>query len=112
MLGERLRRLREKTEYTQQQIANALHIDRSTYTYYETGRTTPDNFTLLALVNIFHTTLDSLFHPDGRAPEPPSGQSLYSLSKSEKQLLACYRAMPPEKQKELLQALTKRKKKR
>ena len=32
MLGERLRRLREKTEYTQQQIANALHIDRSTYT--------------------------------------------------------------------------------
>ena len=39
MLNERLRSLRLSMGLTQMQVAEALNIDRSTYTYYETGKT-------------------------------------------------------------------------
>lgn len=41
-INERLRELRIKSGYTQSQIAKILNIDRSTYSYYEIGKTTPD----------------------------------------------------------------------
>ena len=41
-MGKKLKRLRENFNLTQQQVAEALGIDRSTYAYYELGRTTPD----------------------------------------------------------------------
>ena len=37
---KKLKRLRENFNLTQQQVAEALGIDRSTYAYYELGRTT------------------------------------------------------------------------
>ena len=40
-LKRNLKFLRECCELTQQEIANALRIDRSTYTYWERGRTLP-----------------------------------------------------------------------
>ena len=42
MLGGKLRALRQKNGWTQKQIAEMLHINRSTYAYYETGATQPD----------------------------------------------------------------------
>lgn len=33
--GQRLRLLRDYREMTQQQVANFLNVDRSTYSYYE-----------------------------------------------------------------------------
>ena len=41
MLGGKLRALRQKNGWTQKQIAEMLHINRSTYAYYETGATQP-----------------------------------------------------------------------
>ena len=38
-MGKKLKRLRENFNLTQQQVAEALGIDRSTYAYYELGRT-------------------------------------------------------------------------
>ncbi len=40
-LRKNLKFLREYCELTQQQIADILHIDRSTYTYWERGKATP-----------------------------------------------------------------------
>ena len=39
--GNELRRLRIACGLTQQAVADALHVNRATYTYYETGTTTP-----------------------------------------------------------------------
>ena len=59
-LPKTLRGIREKFGYTQQQIADVLCIDRSTYSYYETGKTRPDLATLVTLAEIFQTTVDGL----------------------------------------------------
>ena len=45
-LAERLRQARLQAGYSQQNIADALNVNRATYTYYETGKTSPDPVTL------------------------------------------------------------------
>lgn len=41
--GERLRVLRKvRTNYSQEDMARLLNISRSTYTYYETGKSEPN----------------------------------------------------------------------
>ena len=55
-----LRELRKKNGLTQQHIANFLHIDRSTYAYYESGRTKINIDILLRLARFFQMSLDEL----------------------------------------------------
>lgn len=59
-LNERLRELRIKSGYTQSQIAKILNIDRSTYSYYEIGKTTPDVSVLVTLAKVFNIPIDQL----------------------------------------------------
>lgn len=104
ILGESLRRLREKSGYTQQQIANVLNIDRSTYSYYELGKTSPDISTLLTLAGIFSVSLEELlgqepslpaFHDSNariRRKESANHSHIYDLRKDELQLIAYFRA--------------------
>ena len=40
-LNEALRMLRHRAGLTQKQLADMLELDRSSYTYYETGKSTP-----------------------------------------------------------------------
>lgn len=48
-LGENLRLIREKQDLKQKDIAKILCLDRSTYTYYETGKTWPNVLYLIKL---------------------------------------------------------------
>ena len=57
-IGKKLRMLREKFGYTQQHMANILNVDRSTYSYYETEKTSPDIATLITLSNVFRNYWD------------------------------------------------------
>lgn len=57
-LGGRLKQLREDAGLSQQKVANELGITRSTYTYYELGKTLPNIFTLRMLAEIFHISLE------------------------------------------------------
>lgn len=59
-LNERLRYLREITEIPQREVAELLHVDRSTYTYYETGKTEPRISSIIALARLYEITLDDL----------------------------------------------------
>jgi DNA-binding XRE family transcriptional regulator len=59
-LSDQLRMTRMSCNLTQQQVADRLEIDRSTYTYYETGKTTPSIFTLMKLAEIFQVPIDSI----------------------------------------------------
>lgn len=59
-INERLRELRIKSGYTQNQIAKILNVDRSTYSYYEIGKTTPDVSALITLAKIFNISISEL----------------------------------------------------
>ena len=51
--GMALKKLRLKCGLSQQAVANALHINRATYSYYELGETAPDFQRLLDLARVF-----------------------------------------------------------
>lgn len=60
-LGIRLYHLRKhKTIYSQRQVAELLHLDRSTYTKYENGQCEPSIETLKKLKEIFGVSYDEL----------------------------------------------------
>ena len=55
-----MRKLRNENGLTQQQIADYLHIDRSTYAYYESGRTKINIDILVRLAHFFQISLAML----------------------------------------------------
>ncbi len=59
---KKLRMLREKQELTQGQVAKALGLERSTYTYYETGKTQPNLSSLKILAALYHVSVDDLLN--------------------------------------------------
>ena len=128
-LGLKLKYYRESCELSQQQIANALNVDRSTYTYYETGKTTPSASTLLKLSKIFNVpcsiflesinqeldlnslVADSVDNKKSRdtTKSYESDEKIYDLSKEEKDILIAYRVLNKsgqEKAQEYLKKLT------
>lgn len=65
--GERLRALRRANDWTQEEISKLLSMVRSTYAYYETGKTSPDYKTLVKIANLFDVTTDYLLGNDEAA---------------------------------------------
>ncbi len=63
-MGKKLKRLRENFNLTQQQVAEALGIDRSTYAYYELGRTTPDLDKIDKLQRLYQVQYQDLIEYD------------------------------------------------
>lgn len=59
--GIRLYSLRtNKTNYTQTQMAKLLHLERSTYTKYESGITEPSLQTLRNIKSVLNVSYDEL----------------------------------------------------
>lgn len=122
MLSQTLKKLRENSGYTQQQVANALSIERSTYTYYEIGKTTPDINTLIKLAKIFNVSYTEMLENEEKEVCDTLNDScndlysyydskdfnyVYELSKKEKTLISLYRVLPLETQNDILEALKK-----
>lgn len=61
-LNQTLREIRKLNKMSQQQIADILEIHRSTYSYYETGKTEPHVKMILALCEIYHTTVNDMLN--------------------------------------------------
>jgi transcriptional regulator with XRE-family HTH domain len=111
MISKILKARRTQNGYTQQNIADFLGIDRSTYSYYETGKTQPSTDILARLSCLYQIGLDD-FVPDsyrgGSVLELecaiPDGVSLYEnteafskLSFEEQQLVMNFRACPDKR---------------
>ena len=104
-LAERLRQARLQAGYSQQHVAGALNVNRATYTYYETGKTSPDPVTLGKIARICGAPI-SFFYPDEdedeplfltdreRCPKKPlvNPDRVGELSADEKKLIAVLRA--------------------
>ena len=105
MLGDRLRAIRKEYGLTQQNIADVLGVDRTTYTVYEGGSITPSPATLVKLSQIYNVTVGYLIgveenHPELRKiPEEKQEKKLLSsdpislLKKEEKELLLYFRVL-------------------
>ncbi len=59
-LADKLKYYRKCSNLTQQQVADALGILRSTYAYYESGKTHPKLSTLQNIARLFNTDIDNL----------------------------------------------------
>ena len=127
-LGKKLKYYRENCELSQQQVANALNVDRSTYTYYETGKTTPSASTLLKLSKIFNVpcavfleSINQELNLNSRVADSNGAyladyeeentvvtvdDRIYGLNKEEKELIASYRVLDNH-QKEKFDAFLK-----
>ena len=105
MLGDRLRAIRKEHGLTQQNIADVLGVDRTTYTVYEGGSITPSPATLVKLSQIYNVTVGYLIgveenHPELRKiPEEKQREKLLSsdpislLKKEEKELMLYFRVL-------------------
>lgn len=121
MIAENLKALRVALGLTQQQIAEALDIERSTYAYYEIGKSAPDIKTIAKLLKIFNITYDDLLHnrkertiesysssyvtlhDSANNSYVPFGiDKINNLSKDEQQLIIVYRILDNADRKSLL----------
>ncbi len=104
IIAERLKAARKECKLTQQQVADILGIDRSTYSYYELGMFNPSIENLISLSAIFKTDLGWLIGTDREGSGWNSPESelkliksvkekhMSELSKEERQVIALLRA--------------------
>lgn len=64
-LKDVLTKLRKNARLSQQQVADILKINRSTYAYYETGKSKPKLPTLKKLAAIYGVSVDELLNQGG-----------------------------------------------
>jgi len=69
ILALRLKQLREKNNCTQDEVANALNIDRSTVAYWESGRKDPGYVNLVKLGHFFNVS-PAYFLDERMSPTP------------------------------------------
>lgn len=70
----RIKDLREDNDYTQQQIAEYLHIRQNTYSQYETGHRQIPKDALIALALLYNTSTDYLLGlTNQKQPYPRAG---------------------------------------
>ena len=62
--GERLCRARKAAGLTQKEVAEQLHLHRSTYTKYERGQAEPPLTVLYQIVRILQVDVMTLIEPD------------------------------------------------
>lgn len=116
-LNEVLRKIRKSRHMSQQKVADILGIDRSTYSYYETGKSELDIKTLLALCEIFDVTLDEMLNEDetiqntslvtnARAAYHAIQEESIPLSQYEQRLLQYVRLMDDRQRSEMLEYAT------
>ena len=112
-LGEKLRELRESYDLSQNQVAAALNIDRSTYTNYELDKTRPSLEMLVKLAHIFNVPKDTFLPDDDADPGltlrdimRPNSMA-QSLNKEERGLLALYRSLSREQKEALMSEIAR-----
>lgn len=103
---EILKKLRIDYGYTQQNLADLLKIDRSAYTYYESGKTNPSIDKLIRLANLYGVTVDKLLGNEIEAPsqtvilstadpfeeDRTKNEKFQHLTRDEQQLVMSFRA--------------------
>ncbi len=117
-VGESLRKVRLEHNLKQKDIAGAIGIDRSTYSFYETGKTHPPIEAMCALAKIYNVTIGYLIGKEANNPELRERANMVNsgvdpiamLKKDEQLLLMYYRLAEDDSKKEILDAVMNRSK--
>ena len=103
--GNHLRTLRKtRSTYTQQNMADMLKISRSTYTYYETGKSEPGQEALGKICKILSIDFNALLgYSESNGAKVAEGNVSFNsnLSPDEEQFLTAYRSMNSEEKASL-----------
>lgn len=91
--SQMLRLLRQSNGWSQREMAERLHLDRSSYAYYETGKTRPDYETLVSIAKLYRVSVDFLL-----GEEAP-------FSSTKQEFIQQFLSMSREEQARLLRAL-------
>ncbi len=67
-MKNRLKVLRAERDWSQADLAERLQVSRQTVNAIETGRYDPSLPLAFRLAQIFDTTIEAIFEPDGTAP--------------------------------------------
>ena len=116
MISYWLKYYRHECGLTQQQVADRLKIERSTYTYYETGKTKPDINTLIKIAKVFNVNYTALLkgveeeledaiadiHSGAAEEEETQKYRTHATTKYEVELLLLVRNLSPKQRKEVI----------
>ncbi len=117
MISYWLKFYRHECGLTQQQVADRLKIERSTYTYYETGKTKPDINTLIKIAKVYNISYTKLLEGiedelENAVADIHSGSSAeeddtmkyrtHATTKYEVELLFVVRNLTPKQRKEVM----------
>ncbi|MBQ5590906.1 MAG: helix-turn-helix domain-containing protein [Clostridia bacterium] len=124
MLDNNLKKIRRKCALTQQQVADALGLERSTYTYYELGKTSPTIQTLHKIIALYECDFEDIYPSanedisksmssftnlqiaESKAEYQPSSSinvSISQLHDDEKELIINYRLLKPEDKQKIFE---------
>lgn len=113
-IGQRLKKYRVACELTQQEVADTLCINRTTYTKYETGISEPSHDMLQKMVNLFGTDFNAILGEEDTFERDmyDSGLPMYTLTRAERELIAGYRLLESDGRQRIDEALKEEIKKR
>lgn len=114
-IAENIRALRKSHKLTQQEVADILALDRSTYTFYEIGKTNPQPESIRKLSDTYNVTIGYIYGVERNCPEMKiessekfearDNDTLGAISKQERFLLMAYRSLEADKKEELMKKL-------
>ncbi len=81
MKSSNLRILREKCNYTQDEVSEYLNISRQTLYKWENGISIPDIASSKALADLYKVSLDEIAESFSNDNKPPKGKYLFGLVK-------------------------------
>lgn len=100
-LGQRIRTTRERAEWTQRQLAEAIRIDTATLSRYETGRKAISLEVLRRISSVFRVSLRELIDVEGTVPvtkpaiPAPKVKAPVTTDQDELAMLQLWRELPP-----------------
>lgn len=102
-LGVKLKQYRDACGLTQQQVANVLNINRTTYTKYETGVSEPSHELLSKIVTLFGTDFNAILGDEDTFVKDVFDMKMpmYNLTKREQNLVSCYRTFTEEEKEKV-----------
>ncbi len=112
-ISEKIKILRTKSGVTQQHIASILGVDRSTYTYYELGKTVPNWPMIKKIAKIFKISPYDLLEDDNKYIASDISLSykkksdFYDLSNQEKKFILSLRSLPENERKKVIKSVDK-----
>ncbi|MBR0183735.1 MAG: helix-turn-helix domain-containing protein [Clostridia bacterium] len=112
-IGEKIKILRTKFGLTQKEVADALEIERSTYTYYELGKTTPSWNVVKKLAQIFQIAPYDLLEEQNKyimsdvLSNEGENINICNLNSSEKKIILALRTLPAQNKNKAIDSIDK-----